>query len=121
MRAARAFVQHSIVASDGNSEGMPVSILEASATGLPIVATRHAGIPEAVVDGETGLLVDERDVDGMAAHMGRLASDPAFAAALGSAGRGFVEKHFSLEVSLARLWEVIYATARSASTSSSSA
>jgi len=121
MRAARAFVQHSVVASDGNSEGMPISILEASATGLPIVATRHAGIPEAVVDGETGLLVDERDVSGMAAHMERLVGDPAFAAALGRAGRRYVEKHFSLEVSLARLWDVIYATAASASTSSSRA
>jgi len=53
--------------------------------------------------------------------MERLVGDPAFAAALGRAGRRYVEKHFSLEVSLARLWDVIYATAASASTSSSRA
>jgi hypothetical protein len=53
MRRARAFVQHSVVASDGNNETMPNAILEASASGLPVVATRHAGIPEVVVNGET--------------------------------------------------------------------
>src|SRR5258707_11809281 len=44
----------------------PVGIVEAGATGLPVISTRHAGIPDVVVDGETGLLVEERDVEGMA-------------------------------------------------------
>jgi glycosyltransferase involved in cell wall biosynthesis len=107
MRHARAFVQHSLTASDGNSEGMPCSILEASASGLPVVSTRHAGIPEVVVEGSTGFLVDERDVEGMARHMERLVTDPALAAALGRAGRQRVADHFSMDSSIARLWDVI--------------
>ena len=47
MRKARGFVQHSIEAPSGDSEGMPVSIIEAGVSGLPVVATRHAGIPDA--------------------------------------------------------------------------
>jgi glycosyltransferase involved in cell wall biosynthesis len=107
MRGARAFVQHSLVASDGNSEATPQSILEASASGLPVVATRHAGIPEGVVERETGFLVDERDVEEMARHMARLIADPALAAELGRAGRLRVEEHFSIDSSIARLWEII--------------
>jgi glycosyltransferase involved in cell wall biosynthesis len=110
MRRARAFVQHSLVASDGNSEGMPCSILEASASGLPVVSTRHAGIPEVVVEGETGFLVDERDVEGMARHMERLVIDPALAAELGRAGRRRVETQFSMDSSISGLWDVIRAS-----------
>jgi glycosyltransferase involved in cell wall biosynthesis len=109
LRGARAFVQHSVVGSDGNSEATPQSILEASATGLPVVATRHAGIPEGVVDGETAFLVDERDVAGMAEAMERLLVDPALAAGMGRAGRRFVEERFSIESTIARLWDVIQA------------
>jgi glycosyltransferase involved in cell wall biosynthesis len=54
LRQARAFVQHSIRASNGDAEGTPVAILEAAATGLPVISTRHMGIPEAVVEGQTG-------------------------------------------------------------------
>jgi len=61
------FVQHSITDPDtGDEEGLPAAIQEAMAHGLAVVSTRHAGIPEAVIEGETGLLVDERDVCGMA-------------------------------------------------------
>jgi Glycosyl transferases group 1 len=87
LRGARAFVQHSITAVDGDSEGLPNSVLEASATGIPVVSTRHAGIPEIVVDGTTGYLVDEHDVPAMVTQMERLLGDPALAATLGRAGR----------------------------------
>lgn len=107
MRGARAFVQHSVVAIDGDSEGMPISVLEASATGLPVVSTRHAGIPEVVVEGETGFLVDEHDIGAMAAHMERLIADPALAARLGRAGRARVAERFTMEQSIAKLWDVI--------------
>jgi colanic acid/amylovoran biosynthesis glycosyltransferase len=107
MRRARAFVQHSLVASDGNSEATPQSILEACASELPVVSTRHAGIPEAILEGETGFLVDERDVEGMARHMERLVVDPALAAELGRAGRRRVEEHFSMDSAIASLWDVI--------------
>lgn len=112
MRRARAFVQHSVVGPDGDSEGMPNSILEASASGLPVVATRHAGIPEVVVDGETGFLVEERDVEGMARHMARLVREPRLAAGLGDAGRTRVQETFSIESRIARLWEIIGAAVR---------
>ena len=111
MRRARAFVQHSVVASDGNTESMPNSILEASASGLPVVATRHAGIPEMVVDGETGFLVEERDVEGMARHMARLVAEPELAAELGRAGRRRMQESFSIDSRIARLWEIVQASA----------
>lgn len=95
MARAAVLVQHSITAPDGDMEGLPISICEAMATALPVVATRHSGIPEAVAEGETGLLVDECDVDGMAAALGALLDDPARAAAMGAAGRFRVEARFS--------------------------
>ena len=107
MRRARCFVQHSVEAQSGDSEGTPVAILEAGASGLPVVSTRHAGIPDVVVEGETGLLVDEFDVRAMAAHMLRLAREPNLAADLGRAARQRMESHFSNEKSLSRLWSII--------------
>lgn len=111
MRSARAFVQHSIVAGNGDSEGMPNAVLEAGACALPVVATRHAAIPDVVVDGETGLLVDEHDVEAMTAQMERLVVDPELAAELGRAGRRRVEERFTREASIARLWAVVRAAA----------
>jgi colanic acid/amylovoran biosynthesis glycosyltransferase len=107
MRQARAFVQHSIRATYGDSEGTPVGVLEAGAAGLPVVATRHAGIKEALIDDETGLLVEEGDVEGMAAHMMRLAQDPHLASRMGKAGRQRIIEEFSMENSINRLWGII--------------
>jgi glycosyltransferase involved in cell wall biosynthesis len=107
MTSARAFVQHSVVAADGDSEGMPVAVLEASAAGLPVVSTRHAGIPEVVLDGETGYLVEERDVEGMARRMEQLADEGALAARLGAAGRARVAEHFTMDAAIAGLWKII--------------
>jgi glycosyltransferase involved in cell wall biosynthesis len=107
MRSARVFVQHSVQASYGDSEGTPVAVLEASAAGLPIVSTLHAGIKDVVVHGETGFLVAECDVDTMAQHMIELALNPNLAAALGRAGRARIEEHFSMEQSIGNLWRII--------------
>lgn len=95
LSGAVLFAQHSLQADDGDTEGLPVGILEAMAAGLPVVSTRHAGIPEAVVDGETGLLVEERDVDGMAQAMIALLQDPERARRMGEAGRARVLAHFT--------------------------
>ena len=103
MRQVRLFVQHSLVAADGDSEGNPVAVMEAQLSGLPVVATRHAGIPEVVSDGQTGLLVEEGDVRGMAAAMERLLQDPVLCTRLGAAGRRHVEQGFTLERHLADL------------------
>jgi glycosyltransferase involved in cell wall biosynthesis len=107
MRGARCFVQHSVEAPNGDCEGTPVGVLEAGASGLPVVATRHAGIPDAVVEGETGLLVEEHDVAGMAAHMKTLARDPTLAATLGRNARRHIAENFSMERSDQRLWSII--------------
>jgi colanic acid/amylovoran biosynthesis glycosyltransferase len=110
MQQGRGFVQHSVSAFSGDSEGTPVAILEASAAGLPIVATRHAGIPDVVVEGETGFLVDEGDVAAMAEAMLSLALEPQLAARMGQAGRRRIEWCFSMEKSIGNLWRIIEAT-----------
>ena len=76
MRSFRGFVQHSVTAPSGDSEGNPVAVMEAGASGLPVVSTKHAGIPDTVAHGETGLLSEEMDIDSMADHMALLARDP---------------------------------------------
>jgi len=107
MQRARAFVQHSVTADDGNCEGTPNSVLEASASGLPVIATRHAGIPDVIVEEETGLLVDEKDVDGMAEHMRRICEQPALAGELGQSGRQRIRDHFTMEAGIDRLWQIL--------------
>jgi glycosyltransferase involved in cell wall biosynthesis len=107
LRGARAFVQHSVVATDGDAEGTPVAILEAGATGLPVVATRHGGIPDAVLSGETGFLVDEGDVRGMAARMIELAQDPLLARHLGEAARRHICAEFSEEKAIGGLLRIL--------------
>lgn len=113
MRRARGFVQHSLEASSGDSEGTPVAVLEAGATGLPVVSTRHGGIPDVVIEGETGFLVAEGDVEGMAAALERLVTDPALASRLGAAARLRVSTHFSTRERLACLWSIVESCARS--------
>ena len=82
-------------------------IVEAAASGLPVVATRHSGIPEAVVDGETGFLVAERDAGALAERIGRLLGSAELRARLGAAGRRLAEDKFDLRIQTARL-EAIY-------------
>ncbi|MFN2540427.1 MAG: glycosyltransferase [Mycobacteriales bacterium] len=87
LRRADVFAQHSVVDPEtGDEEGMPIAILEAMAAALPVVSTWHAGIPEEVVHGETGLLVQEGDVGAMAEGLGRLADVPELRKAMGLAG-----------------------------------
>lgn len=76
MKKAKVFVQHSVTTPINNDkEGTPIAILEAMATGLPVVSTRHGGIKEVITENETGFLVDEYDVDGMAKAMLCLVTD----------------------------------------------
>jgi glycosyltransferase involved in cell wall biosynthesis len=119
MRSARCFVQHSIVAPSGDSEGTPVAIIEAGATGLPVVATRHAGIPDVVVEGETGFLVDEGDVEGMARYMLQLADDAELAGRMGNNAQNHIQSNFSQQRSLSRLWEIIESCINSRATAES--
>ena len=72
MNRVKAFVQHSVKAINGDSEGTPVAVLEAQCSRLPVIATRHKGISDVVIDGKTGFLCEEGDVKGMADAMIRL-------------------------------------------------
>lgn len=114
MKGSRAFVQHSVTAATGDSEGTPVAILEAAASGLPVISTHHAGVPDVVVPEETGLLVDEGDVAGMAKAIVRLAREPATAQRMGSSGRARVRDMFGHEDAARRLRDLVCRVARSA-------
>jgi glycosyltransferase involved in cell wall biosynthesis len=114
MRSARAFLQHSRVAPDGDSEGSPVAVMEAQLCGLPVVATRHAGIPEVVQDGVSGFLVAEGDVEAMAQAMAQLVRDPQLAARQGRAGQVRVAARFTLEHHLRAVSALIEAVASTA-------
>lgn len=107
MSEADVFVQHSVTAPNGDEEGLPVSILEAMASGLPVISTKHSGIPEAVVDGETGFLVDEGDVSAMAAKMGLLVAQPELIDNLGQRGQLRAKQYFSQSRSLAALRRLV--------------
>lgn len=80
---------------NGDIEGFGIVYLEAAAAGIPVVGTKTGGVPEAVADGITGLLVEPGDVDGMAEAMTRLLKDPDFAQRLGDAGRDRVQDMFT--------------------------
>jgi glycosyltransferase involved in cell wall biosynthesis len=112
LRKARVFVQHSVTTHYGDSEGTVVSVLEACATGLPVVCTRHAGMNDTVLHGETGFLVDEGDIEGMAAHMLTLARDADLAGRMGRRAREHVAANFSMEQHIARLAEVLEGAAQ---------
>jgi glycosyltransferase involved in cell wall biosynthesis len=78
------------------SEGLPLSVLEAMAAGLPVVASSVGGVPELVVEGKTGLLVPPGDPHALAAAIGRLLDDEALRRQLGAAGRIRASEHFDL-------------------------
>lgn len=78
-------------------EGLPLAILEAMGHGLPVVATAVSGNPDAVADGESGLLVPPNDVAALARALAELLADPRRAAAMGEAGRQRVATRFSIE------------------------
>ncbi|TDP00880.1 glycosyltransferase [Flavobacterium sp. 245] len=92
-----AFVQHSVTAFNGDQEGTPVAILEASAAGLPVISTQHAGIPDVIINGETGFLVEEHDVDGMAEKMILLLENKILAQTLGRNGKERIKNNFTLK------------------------
>jgi glycosyltransferase involved in cell wall biosynthesis len=103
MARAMAFVQHSVTAPNGDMEGTPVSILEASASGLPVVSTLHGGIKDAILHGKTGFLVEEGDVQGMANYMIQVLENPERSAAMGKEGRLHIEENYSQEKQIDKL------------------
>ncbi len=96
-----------VVLASRFGEGCPNAVLEAMAAGRPVVATRVGGVPEVVVDGETGLLVPPGDVPALRAALVRLAGDPALRARLGTAGRRRALEEFPVE-RMVKLHEDLY-------------
>jgi glycosyltransferase involved in cell wall biosynthesis len=109
MAGAHLFCQPSRVAPDGDSEGIPNTLKEAMASGLPVVSTYHAGIPELVQDGVSGYLVPERDIDALADRLAQLIREPARWAAMGRAGRAMIGAEFSLTDVVRQLDSEVYA------------
>lgn len=105
---ADLFVQHSVVDPvTKDEEGLPVSILEAMGAGLAVVSTRHAGIPDAVVHGETGLLVEERDTEAMAQAIVELIQDRGRRMEMGQRGFERARTRFSWEYERDQLHQIM--------------
>lgn len=108
LAAADVAVAPSVPTRDGRREGIPVVLMEAGASGLPLVASRLSGIPEIVREGETGRLVEPGDVAGLAAALEALARDPAERRRLGAGARAAVERDFRLAHNAGRLQDAFF-------------
>jgi glycosyltransferase involved in cell wall biosynthesis len=105
MRTAAMFVLPSVETSDGFMDGIPNILIESLALAVPVVSSRLSGIPELVVEGETGLLVEERNTGALADAIEALLRDPGRGRAMGSAGRARVETMFDLGRNASQLVE----------------
>ncbi|MFD1064139.1 glycosyltransferase family 4 protein [Winogradskyella litorisediminis] len=101
------FIQHSRLAQNGDSEGTPVAILEASAASLPIVSTHHAGIPNIVLHEHTGLLSEENDIETMAKNIIDILKSKDKAIIYGKNGKEFIQNNFSLEKHISDITNII--------------
>lgn len=89
------FIQHSKTAISGDKEGTPVALLEAMASGLPIVSTYHAGIPDVIQNNENGFLVEEGDVEGMAKAIVKLYEDRKLAEKFGGNNKKYIQSNLT--------------------------
>lgn len=97
------FLAPSRTAANGDSEGTPMTLVEMAAAGLAIVSTRHSDIPEIIVDGESGLLAEEGDIDGIAECIELIALDPERRMSMCLAARRRVELEFDIGIQAGRL------------------
>ncbi|GCE64664.1 glycosyl transferase family 1 [cyanobiont of Ornithocercus magnificus] len=112
LRHARCLLQPSRTAPDGDAEGCPVAVIEAQLSGVPVISTQHAGIPEVVVDGYTGLLVPEGAVGELAVALKQVMQDPVLASNLGKAGRKRSLKYFTIKQHIQVLTKILTHQAR---------
>jgi len=103
---AHIFILPSVTASNGDREGQALVLQEAQATGLPVVSTLHNGIPEGVLDGKSGFLVPERDVNALAERLNYLIEHPELWPKMGFAGRKFVEEKYDIKKLTQQLVEI---------------
>ena len=114
VRGADVVVQPSIVLADGKTEGIPVALMEAMASGAPVIATAVSGVPELVEDGVTGRLVAAGDPAALADALAAVATDPRSTARMAEAGRARVLADFDLGVNTRRLAARFVTVARAA-------
>jgi colanic acid/amylovoran biosynthesis glycosyltransferase len=103
---AHLFIHPSITSSDGNQEGQGVVLLEAQAYGIPVIATRHGAFPDSLLDGQSGFLVPEKDVEALADKIEFLIANPQMWPQLGRTGRRFIEEQFDAAILNKRLEEI---------------
>ena len=108
------FLHPSRLTSDQNQEGIPNSMLEAMATGMPVLATLHGGIPEAVRNGATGLLVAERDRDGLFDSMVRMTSEPGLWSQMSRAAAEDIRENFESRAQITKLEDIYFDASASA-------
>lgn len=109
---AHIFLHPSETGADGNQEGIPNSMLEAMATGLPVFATTHGGIPEAIEHGATGVLVPEGDAEALARQLLAYAAQPEKLAALGERGAAAVAQNFEQRAQATKLEDYYFEAIR---------
>jgi glycosyltransferase involved in cell wall biosynthesis len=108
---ARALIARlDVLAVSSITDGAPLVVLEAMAAGVPVVASAVGGIPDQVVEGETGLLVEPGDPSALAAALATVLRDESLRRRLGANGRGRAEREFGYEAFVARI-EAVYASA----------
>jgi glycosyltransferase involved in cell wall biosynthesis len=118
LQAADIFVLASMTDAEGASDVFPTVILEAMASARPVVSTRLAGIPELVVDGETGVLVSPGDTAALTRALEQLLRDPELRLRYGRAGRARIEQHFRIEDTVAPLLKLFERTSTNPAKSS---
>ena len=112
MRQSRCLLLPSRVASDGDAEGCPVAVLEAQVAGLPVVSTRHAGIPEVVQNGTTAFLAEEGDVKALAKGLERLLCNAELAGRMGDAASRYARARFTVQQHTNAVSELLKRTAQ---------
>lgn len=97
MEKADIFIQHSITPEDGDTEGIPISLTEAMAVGLPVLSTEHSGIPELVIHGKSGFLAPERDIDAFSRQWVEIAENAELRQEMGRFNRERIEEDFNMK------------------------
>jgi glycosyltransferase involved in cell wall biosynthesis len=107
MYRSRCFVQHSIQAYNGDSEGSPVAVMEAMTAGLPVIATRHAGISDMIEHEKNGFLIDEGDIYSMAKNMKTIIENTEYAQQIGQNARNFALHECNIQKQIMKLTNII--------------